>query len=315
MVHHRDLNSINLNTSVLTIGSFDGVHLGHQSIIAKLVAAAEKRKIPSVVITFYPHPAVLLRGRRPSFYISSPEAKAERLGALGVEHVITMNFDHALSCMKAIEFLKWIKDQLHFQALWVGENFALGNEREGDVGYLNANSEKLEYGLEVVPPVFVDGEIISSTRVREALRAGNVARVGSYLGTPFILRGVVVRGSGRGKQLGIPTANLSVWEELAYPGAGVYACIARINGEDNKAVVNIGVRPTFEEDLEKPLIEAHVLNYLGNLYDEELELVFIDRLRDERRFEGPEALLEQIQRDIERAKKVLSKTKLVASSE
>jgi riboflavin kinase/FMN adenylyltransferase len=226
-----------------------------------------------------------------------------------------MNFDHALSSMKAIEFLKWMKDQLHFQALWVGENFALGNEREGDVGYLNANSEKLEYGLEVVPPVFVDGEIISSTRVREALRAGNVARVGSYLGTPFILRGVVVRGSGRGKQLGIPTANLSVWEELAYPGAGVYACIARINGEDNKAVVNIGVRPTFEEDLEKPLIEAHVLNYLGNLYDEELELVFIDRLRDERRFEGPEALLEQIQRDIERAKNVLSKTKLVASSE
>jgi riboflavin kinase/FMN adenylyltransferase len=305
MQHHRDLNSLTLDASVITIGSFDGVHLGHQSIIAKLVAAAHQRQFPSVVITFYPHPSVVLRGRRPSFYLTSPEAKAERLGELGVDHVITMQFDHSLASMKAYDFLRWLKTQSHFQGLWVGENFALGQNREGDVEYLRSVSEEFKFNLEVVTPVLVDGEIISSTSVREALRAGDVVRVRNYLGTNFSLCGEVERGSGRGKTLGMPTANLSVWEELAYPGIGVYACKTRIDGEDYKAVVNIGVRPTFGDRMEKPTIEAHILDFSRSLYDEELELVFIDRLRDERRFNGPEELIAQIQSDIENARKII----------
>jgi len=305
MQHLRDLNSLNLNGSVLTIGSFDGVHLGHQSIIVSLVAAAQEKKVPSVVITFYPHPSVILRGRRPSFYISSSEAKADRLGDLGVDYVVTMKFDQSLSSMKALEFLQWLRDQLHFQGLWVGENFSLGHKREGNIGYLKSVSGELEFSLEVIPPVFVDGEIISSTRVREALRAGDVARVQGYLGKSFVLRGVVKRGTGRGRQLGIPTANLSVWEELAYPGAGVYACRAKIDEDEYTAVVNIGVRPTFDDGLEEPLIEAHLLNFSSDLYEREIELIFVDRLRDERRFNGSAELLEQIQRDIQRANTIL----------
>ena len=306
MQHFHSIDAIQLPTCALTIGSFDGVHLGHQALVRNMVNTAREISIPSAVLTFYPHPSVVLHGRRPSFYITNPEEKAERLGDLGVDYVITQKFDRSLSQMRAKEFLQWVRDQLRVQMLWVGENFALGYKREGDIEFLRKVSKTLDFSLHVVPPVFVDGEIISSTRVREALRSGDVARVACYLGQPFTLKGVVVQGSGRGEGLGIPTANLQIWEEMAYPGAGVYACFSEVNGEAYKAVVNIGVRPTFNEDLDTPQVEAHLLGFNGNLYDKDVELSFVQRLRKERRFDGPEALLAQIQRDIERAKKILN---------
>lgn len=308
MQHLRDINAVQLDASALTIGSFDGVHLGHQALIEHLVSAANEKRIPSVVLTFYPHPSVVLHGRRPSFYITSPEEKAAKLGDMGVEFVITQKFDESLSLIKALDFLQWLKTYLQFRELWVGENFALGYKREGDVGYLNGISEELAFELHVVPPVFIDGEIISSTRVREALRTGDVARVAGYLGQPFMLRGAVVSGLGRGEKLGIPTANLRIWEEMAYPGAGVYACFAKVGEEIFESVVNIGVRPTFDDGLETPLVEAHLLDFNENLYDKEIELSFVLRLRKERRFESPEDLLAQIERDIERAKDILKQS-------
>jgi riboflavin kinase/FMN adenylyltransferase len=306
MQHFQDIDALQLPASALTIGSFDGVHLGHQALIRQMVAAAEEIKIPSVVVTFYPHPSVVLGGRRPSFYITSPDEKAARLGELGVDYIVTQEFNSSLSLMRASDFLKWLKDQLKFQMLWVGENFALGYRREGDVGFLEEISEEYDFELHVVAPIFVDGEIISSTRVREALRSGDVDRVARYLGQPFILRGTVVSGVGRGKRLGIPTANLMIWEEMAFPAPGVYACIANLNGEAYPSVVNIGVRPTFKDDLDAPLIEAHLVGFNGDLYDKELELRFIQRLRKEQRFNDPEDLIGQIQKDIERAIEILS---------
>jgi len=307
MQHLHHIDALHLDASAVTIGSFDGVHLGHQALIQKLVTAANKSKIPSVVLTFYPHPSVVLHGRRPSFYITSPEDKATRLGELGVEYVVTQKFDTSLSLIKAFDFLQWLKRKFHFQELWVGENFALGHKREGDVGYLSGISKKLAFGLHIVPPVFIDGEIISSTRVREALRSGNVSRVSRYLGQDFILRGAIIPGAGRGKKLGIPTANLDIWEELAYPRAGVYACMAKVDGRVFKAVVNIGVRPTFDDDLKAPLIEAHLLDFDGNLYDQEIELSFVLRLRKEQKFDSPSDLVVQITQDIEQAKIILDK--------
>lgn len=302
----ESIDALELASCELTIGSFDGIHLGHQSLINQLVASAKQRSSSSVVLTFFPHPSVVLRGRRPAFYINTPEEKAEHLGELGVDYVITQHFDQALSLIKANDFLEWIRKKLHFNGLWVGENFALGHRREGNIDYLENVSNEWNFEINVIPPVYEGGEIVSSTRVREALRSGDVARVARYLGRPFNMPGEVTKGSGRGRQLGIPTANLKVWEERAYPGSGVYACKVHHQGEANDAVTNIGIRPTFDEALGKPIIETHILNFEQDLYGKRIEITFIDRLRDQRKINGPDQLLEQINRDIVRAKQMLA---------
>lgn len=306
MDHIESLDAIQLSKCELTIGSFDGIHVGHQSLIDQLVSRAKSLAIPAVVLTFFPHPSVVLRGRRPAFYINTPDEKAERLGELGVEYVVTQHFDREISQIKAHKFIEWIQEKLNFHGLWVGENFALGHRREGTVDYLKKVSDDWHFELNVVPPVYKGGEIVSSTRVREALRSGDVARVLTYLGRPFIIPGEVTKGSGRGKKLGIPTANLMVWEERAYPGSGVYACKVLYDGVEYDAVTNIGIRPTFNDQLEKPVIEAHILDFDQDIYQEKIAISFIDRLRDERKFSGPDDLLIQIDRDIARARKILA---------
>jgi len=299
------LEELHLPASVLTIGSFDGVHRGHQALIGAMVEDARRLGHPAIVLTFFPHPSVVLRGRRPSFYIMTPEEKAAALVALGVDVVVTQHFDQAMAHIPASEFLSLLQRHLGFQALWVGEDFALGHRREGNRLFLEKASREYGYELHVVPPFLMGGEAVSSTRVREALRSGDVARAASYLGRPFSLPGKVVRGAGRGRRLGFPTANLEFWDERAYPGVGVYACWVVVGGNRYPAVTNIGLRPTFEADAQRPVIEAHLLDADIDLYDREITLVFVERLRDERRFEGPEALREQIHRDIARARGLL----------
>jgi riboflavin kinase/FMN adenylyltransferase len=306
MQQFKDIRDLTLSTSELTIGSFDGIHLGHQEIIRQLRHGSSDGKSPIVVLTFFPHPSVVLRGRRPAFYITSPEEKARLLGKLGVDIVITQPFDKTLSSIKATDFLDLIEKQLNFRGLWVGEDFALGHRREGNIHYLEAASAKRDFQLHIVPPVQYDGEIVSSTRVRESLRAGDVSRVSNYLGRPFVIPGKVTKGIGRGKQLGIPTANLEIWDERAYPGPGVYACKATVGGEEWLALTNIGVQLTFDNHLDEPVVEVHFLDFSEDIYGEEITLSFIERLRDERKFSDPEELLLQIERDIDRAKSILS---------
>jgi riboflavin kinase/FMN adenylyltransferase len=301
----RDLSETSLPASVLTIGSFDGLHLGHQALIRSLVEAGRRDGLPSVVVTFYPHPSVVLRGRRPSFYITLPEEKGARLTALGVDHVVTQTFDEGLSHVSAGDFLDLLEQRLHFRRLWIGEDFALGHEREGNRLFLRREAELRGFTLHEVAPLKVGGEVVSSTRVREALRAGDVARVASYLGRPFVLRGPVVRGAARGKTLGIPTANIGLHAEQAYPGQGVYACWADLPEGRQRAVTNVGIRPTFDEALPRPVIEAHLLDWDGDLYDQTIGLAFVARLREERRFPNKEALVEQIQQDIRHSRELL----------
>ncbi|MEW6567064.1 MAG: bifunctional riboflavin kinase/FAD synthetase [Chloroflexota bacterium] len=305
MPHLHDLSQVRLETCALTIGSFDGVHLGHQALIRSVVEDARQSGMSAVVLTFYPHPSVVLRGRRPAFYITTPDERAALLMRMGVDLVITQTFDTALSRVTANEFLDRLQSSLQMRSLWVGEDFALGHRRQGNVPFLEQAAARRGFRLQVEPPVLVDGEVVSSTRVRESLRAGDVARAGRYLGRPFVIPGKVIQGAGRGKRLNMPTANLEIWEERACPGSGVYACLARVQGRSWKAVTNIGVRPTFEGDGRRPVVEAHLLDFDGELYGEEMRLAFIDRLRDERRFPDPQALIEQIQRDILRARVIL----------
>ncbi|MGH2621279.1 MAG: bifunctional riboflavin kinase/FAD synthetase [Anaerolineales bacterium] len=310
MQHVHDLDAVRLNGSALTIGSFDGVHRGHQDLLGRMLAAARGRSLPAVVLTFYPHPSVILRGRKPAFYITSPEERADLLENLGVDLVITQTFDLELSRVEAPDFLDRLTAQLGFQDLWAGEDFALGHQRRGNRHYLAHVSSERGFRFQLVPPFLLEGEVVSSTRVREALRSGDVARAATYLGRHFELPGKVKPGAGRGKRLGIPTANLEIWEERAVPGNGVYACLAEFEGNRKPAVVNIGVRPTFADNLPAPVVEAHLLDFEGDLYERELKLVFVDRLRDERRFSGPDALIEQIGRDIQRARELLGRVEL-----
>jgi len=306
MEHVRDINSLQLNGCELTIGSFDGVHRGHQALITCMSSAAGTTGLPIVVLSFYPHPAVVLRGRQPAFYISLPEERASLLGDMGVSYVITQRFTRALSRVSAGDFLENLVQQLSFRRLWIGESFSLGYRREGNPLFLEKAGKRMGFELEVVPPALVDGEVVSSTRVREALRSGDVARAASYLGRPFTLPGVIVHGSDRGKSLGFPTANLSIWKERACPGPGVYACIAEVDGHRWKAVTNVGVRPTFDNSHGKTRVEAHLLDFVGDLYGKVMRLTFHERLRDEQRFADPAALVRQITRDAHLARKRLA---------
>ena len=305
MQHLHNIDQLSLERCSLTIGSFDGVHKGHQALIEQFVSHAHSRDEDAVVLTFFPHPSVVLRERKPAFYINTPEEKAVLMGDLGVDIVVTQPFDLELSGVSADEIIDLLQERCGFTNLWVGDDFALGHNRRGDRYYLEREGSKRGFEVHVVAPVLVSGEIVSSTRVREALRSGDVARVERYLGRPFSVPGKVVSGAGRGRDLGFPTANLEIWEERAFPRTGVYACLAEVDGKFWKAVTNIGVRPTFDSDEASSTVETHLLGYSGDLYAQEVRLTFIARIRDERRFANPEALMERIQIDIERAEQIL----------
>jgi riboflavin kinase/FMN adenylyltransferase len=302
-LHHIDQLSLKLCS--LTIGSFDGVHKGHQALVEQFVAHAHARELTTVVLTFFPHPSVVLRGRKPAFYISTPDEKADLLGRLGVDLVVTQPFDLEFSHVSAEQIIGELYERSGFHHLWVGGDFALGHQRRGDRFFLEREGASRGFEVHVVEPVLIGGEIVSSTRVREALRSGDVARVEGYLGRPFDMSGNVVAGASRGRDLGFPTANLEIWEERAFPRTGVYACIAEVDGRSWKAVTNIGIRPTFDSGEVSPTVETHLLGYSGDLYGQEIRLAFIARLRDERRFANPTALIERIQIDIKRAEEIL----------
>lgn len=307
MRHVTSLEDLGLDRpSLLTIGAFDGVHRGHQALITQMVAEAHATDHAAVVLTFYPHPSVVLRGRRPSFYLSSPEEKAQYLAELGVDVTVTHPFNLAVSQIRAAEFVDRLLKYARLAKLWCGPDFALGHNREGTVEFLEAEGQRRGFTVQVMPPVLIDGEVISSTRIRQTLRDGAVEQAARYLGRPFRVEGQVIPGAKRGRLLGIPTANLSISEEWATPAVGVYACRSAAPGWRGNAVVNIGFRPTFDGGDARPTVEAHLLDYDGDLYGQTISLEFIARLRPEIRFPGVQALLEQIQRDILEARRILA---------
>lgn len=306
MQHIYGLQDVQINNAWLTIGSFDGVHLGHRKIIEKLTAGAHAKGDPAVVLTFYPHPSIVLRGPQQSFYLTLPDKKAALLGKLGVDYVITHPFTHQIAGISAQRFITTLKEHLGFKQLWVGYDFALGRDRDGDVPALRKMGETMDFEVQQTEAFEIEGDVVSSSRIRRLLSEGQVELANRLLGQVFSVTGSVMHGDGRGTGIGIPTANLSIDEHLASPGAGVYACWAVVGGKRYQAVTNVGVRPTFETEPVQARMEAHILDFTENIYDQKITLEFQAFLRGEQRFDGPDALVAQIHQDIQTARKILS---------
>ncbi|HSZ70912.1 MAG TPA: bifunctional riboflavin kinase/FAD synthetase [Solirubrobacteraceae bacterium] len=278
----------------VAVGTFDGVHLGHREVI----------RGADSVLTFDPHPVSVVAPQHAPKLLTSLDVKAELIAALGVAELVVIPFDADFAARGAREFIDDVLvGALNARRVSVGENFRFGHRAQGDTKLLAADGR---FEAVVHPLLEVDGEVVSSSHIRGLVLAGEVDQAARFLGAPFQLRGEVVRGDQRGRELGFPTANLVPREELVCPGHGIYACVAR--GErigDRPAAVSIGVRPTFTTGRGE-LIEAYLLDFEGDLYGSELRLDFLARLRGERRFESAEALVEQMRRDVQRTREVLA---------
>lgn len=293
--------------SAVTIGAYDGVHRGHAHVLATLRARADRDGLQVVVVTFDRHPRAVLHPDEAPLLLTDLDQKVAAFDRAGVDVVCIVSFDAARSSESANAFVEdLLVRQLHAAVVMVGEDFRFGHDREGDVDLLRR--EGLRHGFEVVPiPLANDGDgAISSTRIRRAVADGDVATAASLLGRPFSLRGLVVHGDGRGgPELGFATANLSVDANLAQPGVGIYAAWATLeDGSTHRAAVSIGRRPTFYTDA-APLVEAHLLDFDGDLYGTVVDLAFVERLRGEERYATVGALVDQIGRDVEATRRVL----------
>jgi riboflavin kinase/FMN adenylyltransferase len=305
MRHSYGLQDLFIQDAWLTIGSYDGVHLGHQQIISQITAGARQAGAPAVVLTFFPHPAMVLCGPRDSFYLTLPEEKASLLGQMGVDEVITYPFNRDVSETEPETFIAMLARHLGFRHLWVGYDFALGKDRKGDVATLRTLGEQFNFEVHAIEAFQLDGEVVSSSRVRRAIGASKITAANRLLGHRFTIRGKVIPGDGRGSTIGIPTANLEIAQERAVPGPGVYVCLVEVAGKTYPAVTNIGVRPTFEDSPVAPRIETHILDFSGDIYGAEISLAFVDFLRPEQKFGGVDELVIQIRADISRGREIL----------
>jgi riboflavin kinase/FMN adenylyltransferase len=296
-----DLSQVNPQPSCLTIGHFDGVHRGHRYLIGQASASARRQGLRAVLVTFFPHPSVVLQGAEP-FYLSTREEKLALLSELDLDQVIVQPFTPGLARTRARPYVDRLIEQTGMVELWVGPDYALGYRREGDIAFLQRMGDERGFAVNVVSRLKLDGAPINSSRIRQALREGDVTLAARCLGRPYCLQGPVVIGVQRGHTLGFPTANVAVPAERAVPANGVYAAWATLQAEpggsdeeQHRAVVNVGNRPTFDNG--PRTIEAHLLDFDRDIYGEQLTLDFITRLRPERRFSGSKELVAQIQRD------------------
>lgn len=275
----------------VAVGEFDGVHLGHRAVIEG----------SDTVLTFEPHPLAVIRPEAAPKLLTTLERKAELVGELGVEELVVIPFDRAFAQRSAEDFVEHVLiETLQATNVSVGENFRFGHRAAGNTGLLRAD-ERFE--TRVVSLVEADGEVVSSSHIRGLVLAGEVDLATRFLGAPFTMRGEVVSGDRRGRELGFPTANLVPDQALIQPGHGIYAARASWGEEVRCAAVNVGVRPQFKTDL-VVLVEAYLLDWQGDIYGEQLKIEFLSRLRGERRFASVEALIEQMHRDVEEARRV-----------
>lgn len=289
--------------TLLTIGVFDGVHLGHKYLISKLKKSAEQENLLSGVVTFRQHPLEVLAPETVLPYLTNCEEKVELLKAEMVDIVVPLTFTPELAELTAREFIGLLKKHLRMRGLVVGPDFTLGKNREGNISVLRELGHEIGFSVMMVAAMNFFGEEVSSTAIRRYLQEGDLKNVSKLLGRTFSLQGVVVKGEGRGRTLGFPTANLEVDSVQSLLPEGVYATWTHIDGEKYASVTNIGKRPTFGSN--DRTVETYIIDFSGDLYDRELKIDIVDLLRGETKFKNTDELKEQIVDDIEKGKAAL----------
>jgi riboflavin kinase / FMN adenylyltransferase len=284
----------------LAIGNFDGVHAGHQAILRRVIGWARESGAMATAVTFDPHPLKILRPEHAPALLSTLEQRLSWMEELGLEAAFVLPFTKELAAVTAEEFVEiMLAGVLHAERIFVGDNFRFGHRHAGDVGLLQTLAGKYQYEVEIVPPVEMGGEIVSSTSVRRAVTAGQMDEAARLLGRPFSLTGRVVSGAGRGRREVVPTLNLEQEQEVS-PARGVYATETRIGAEWRRSVTNVGVRPTFDGG--RVTVETNLLDFAGTVAAERMEVRFWKWLRGEQKFASAEELKKQIGKDVDRAR-------------
>ena len=305
MILREGLEHVPPGRRAVAIGSFDGVHLGHRRVIAAAVEAAADHALVSAVVTFQPHPMRVLRPEQAPDELSTIERQAELAALLGPDELVVIAFDHELSQMSAEQFgERVVAGILGARRVFVGGNFRYGHRAAGSVATLTEQGRELGFEVTVVPMLEVDGAPVSSSRIRALLAAGDVAAAARLLGRAPWVEGTVVRGDGRGRQIGVPTANVQQPAHAVRPAIGIYAGRAHLAGEDHPAAISVGRNPTFPDDARAVRVEAHLLDFDRDIYGEPIRVEFGHRLRDELRFDSVEELVAQMRRDIQRAREL-----------
>jgi riboflavin kinase/FMN adenylyltransferase len=283
--------------TILTIGVFDGLHAGHRHLLEKLKQRATEKNLLSAVVTFNPHPQSVLHPQNELAWLSNVENRIKSLKELGINMVAVLYFTPKVAQLSAQEFIFLLKKQLRMQAIMVGP--------EGNIDLLHSLGREMKFSVEVIPPFTINGEVVSSTLIRQALAQGDMRKVERLMGHYFQLGGKVITSDKRGRVLGFPTANLDIKPRQALPGNGIYATITQVDGKQFPSATNVGIRPTFGEG--EKMVETHLLNYEGDLYGKELRVGFVQKLRDEQRFPSSEELKAQMGKDILEVEEILAK--------
>lgn len=293
--------------TLLTIGVFDGVHAGHRYLLEKLQQRAVEKKLLSGVVTFNPHPQSVLHPHNQLSWLSNLEDRVRAFQELGVNMVAVLTFTPKVAQLSARDFMSLLKKHLKMLGIMVGPDFALGRGGEGNIDLLHTLGREMKFSVEVIPPYTINGEVVSSTLIRQALIQGDMRRIERLMGRYFHLRGKVITSDKRGRVLGFPTANLDIpiTSGQALPDNGIYASITQVDGKRFPSATNVGTRPTFGEG--GKTVETHLLNYKGDLYGKEIRVEFVQKLRDEQRFPSSEELKIQIEKDVREVETILAK--------
>ena len=288
---------------LLTIGVFDGVHLGHKYLLSQLTERARQQDLLSGVVTFRQHPREMLSSQIKLPFLTDLAERTNLLKSEGIEAIITLSFTSELAQLSARQFVGLLKKYLRMRGLVIGPDFTLGRNQEGNIDSLRTLGQDMDFTVTVVSPIMINGEVVSSTVIRNALANGDMKKVLNLAGRPFSLNGRVTSGVGRGLELGFPTANLDIAPEQALPTDGVYATLAYIDGKTYQSMTNIGGRPTFGNN--QRTVEVYVLDYHNALYGRELKIDIMERLRGEKKFDTTDKLKKQITEDIKQGRAIL----------
>lgn len=309
---HTDLQNIQFKNPVITIGIFDGVHTGHREIINEVKNIANEEGTESVLITFWPHPKMVLNNSGIDLkFLTTLEEKEVLLRKCNIDHLVVLPFNLELSQQSACEFIqKTLVNRLHVKNLIVGFNHQFGKDRKGNYETIKACAEKFNFNTLQLLPKLIDGEKVSSTLIREALWSGQIKRANRLLGYEYFVNGTIVGGKRIGRQIGFPTANIIPKEShKLIPMDGVYAIRLMISNVSYNGMLNIGIRPTLNSERVSKTIEVNIFDFSQDIYGQNVTLIFIDRIRDEIRFENIESLVNQLKKDQKSALAILKSEK------